>query len=270
MAALAALVRRSLAQSLRILIGVFVLLVGFQLMIVMQASSYQQSQSFGRIAELMPGYLQRGLGHMALLLASFPGMVTAGYFHPVIVVMLAQLAIYLATEPASEVETGLVDLVLARAVPRRHLVTRSLLLMVFVVAMAALAMGGGTWVGLRLFADPAWDWPPATTLVGLLVHLAAVACCLGGLGLAIAAGAKRRNVAFGAVAFSAVVLYLVAFLAISWAPARLVAWLSPFNYYPAVSILAGVAPRWSNLLVLTSATVVLVGVAYWRFERRDL
>lgn len=270
MPALAALFRRSLAQSSRILLGVMALLVGFQLLIVIQASSYQQSQSFGRIAELMPGYLMRGLGNMALLLISFPGMVTAGYFHPVIVVMLALLAIYLATEPAQEVETGLVDLVLARAIPRHHLVTRSLLLMVFVVAMSTLAMGGGTWVGLRLFADPGWDWPPATTLASLLAHLGAVACCLGALGLAVAAGARRRNVAFGLVAFTAVVLYLVAFLALSWAPARLVAWLSPFYYYPAVAILAGVAPRWTNLLVLMSATSVLVAVAYWRFDRRDL
>jgi ABC-type transport system involved in multi-copper enzyme maturation permease subunit len=108
------------------------------------------------------------------------------------------------------------------------------------------------------------------TLASLLLHLSAVACCLGALGLAVAAGARRRNVAFGAVAFTAVVLYLVAFLALSWAPARLVAWLSPFYYYPAVAILAGVAPRWSNLLVLTSAPLALVAVAYWRFDRRDL
>jgi ABC-2 type transport system permease protein len=270
MPALAALFRRSLAQSLRILLCVIALLVAFQLLIVIQASSYQQSQSFGRIAELMPGYLQRGLGSMALLLVSFPGMVTMGYFHPVIVVMLALLAAYLATEPAHEVETGLVDLVLARSIPRRHLVTRSLLLMAFVVGLAALAMGLGTWVGLWLFADPAWSWPAATTLVSLLVHLSAVACCVGALGLAVAAGARRRNVAFGLVAFAAVVLYLVAFLAMSWAPARVVAWLSPFYYYPAVSIMAGVASRWTNLLVLGSATLVLVVLAYWRFDRRDL
>lgn len=270
MPALAALFRRSIAQSSRILLGVMALLVGFQLLIVIQASAYQQSHSFGRIAELMPGYLQRGLGNMALLLASFPGMVTVGYFHPVIVMMLALLAIHLATEPAHDVETGLVDLVLARSIPRHYLVTRSLLLMVFVVAMSALAMGAGTWVGLRLFADPGWSWPTARTLASLLVHLSAVACCLGALGLAVAAGASRRNVAFGLVAFTAVVLYLVAFLALSWAPARLVAWLSPFDYYPAVSILAGVAPRWTNLLVLTSATFVLIAVAYWRFDRRDL
>ena len=270
MRALAALFRRSMVQSYRILASVTALLVGFQILIVLQASSYQQSESFGRIAELMPAYLQRGLGNMALLLASFPGMVTTGYFHPVIVVMLSQLAIYLATEPAFCVETGLVDLVLARSVPRTHLVTRSLLVMVSAVLLAVLAMGSGTWVGLRLFADPAWAWPPATTLLSLLTHLAAVACCSGSIGLAVAAGAKRRNAAFGFVAVLTVALYLVTLLAISWAPARLVAWLSPFHYYPAVSILAGVAPRWSNLLVLLSATAVFVVVAYWRFERRDL
>ena len=270
MQALVSLLHRSLAQVSRILLAVFALLVGFQVLIVIQASAYEESQSFGRIAELMPGYLQRGLGNLALLLASFPGMVTAGYFHPVIVVMLAMLAIYLATEPAYEVETGLVDVILSRPVPRHHLVTRSLLLMVGTVLSAVLAMAAGTWAGLRLFADPAWDWPGVHTLARLIAHLAAVALCMGALGLAVAAGAKRRSTAFAMVAVTAVVLYLLAFLAISWAPARAVAWISPFYYYPAVAVLAGVAPRWSNLLVLTSATGILILVAYWRFARREL
>jgi ABC-2 type transport system permease protein len=197
-------------------------------------------------------------------------MVAAGYFHPVIVVMLAQLAIYLATEPAYEVESGLVDVILSRPLPRHHLITRSLLLLVAVVIAAVLAMGAGTWLGLSLFADPAWDWPAADAVVRLLVHLAAVAICVGALGLAVAAGARRRNAAFALVGVTSVVLYLVAFLAISWAPARTVAWISPFYYYPAVGILAGTAPRLSNLLVLGAASVTLTAVAYWRFARREL
>jgi ABC-type transport system involved in multi-copper enzyme maturation permease subunit len=51
---------------------------------------------------------------------------------------------------------------------------------------------------------------------------------------------------------------------------RAVAWISPFDYYPAIPIMAGTAPAWSNLVVLWTATVVFVAVAYWRFERRDL
>jgi ABC-type transport system involved in multi-copper enzyme maturation permease subunit len=267
---LGALLGRSVAQASRLLFAVFALLVGFQVLIVIQASSYERSQSFGRIAELMPGYLQRGLGNLALLLASFPGMVTAGYFHPVIVVMLALLASYLATEPAHEVESGLVDVVLARPVRRHHLVTRSLLLMVGTVLAAVLAMSLGTWVGLRLFADPAWAWPTVPTMARLMAHLAAVAVCVGALGLAVAAGAQRRVTAVALVSVTAVIAYLVAFLAISWAPAKALAWLSPFYYYPAVAILADSAPRFSNLLVLISAATAFIVVAYWRFARREL
>ena len=270
MAVLLTLLRRSAAQSARIVGVIFVLLVSFQLLLVVQASSYQQSQSFGRIAELMPGYLQRGLGNMALLLASFQGMVTLGYFHPVIVVLMAVLASYLASEPAHEVEAGLVDLVLARPLGRQLLVWRSLLLAAGSTVAAGLAMAVGTWAGLLLLADRAWDWPSPVTLAWLVAHLVAVAWCFGALGLALAAGARRRAGPFAIVSVSAAFLYLIDLVALNWAPARLVAWLSPFHYYPAVWILAGRAPRWSNLVILLSATAVLSAIGYWRFTRRDL
>ena len=82
------------------------------------------------MAELIPAFLQRGLGGHAMLLASFNGTVTFGYFHPVIAIMVSVLAIYMASEPAHDVESGLVDLVLARSIPRHRLMTRSLLLVI--------------------------------------------------------------------------------------------------------------------------------------------
>jgi len=48
-----------------------------------------------------------------MLLATFRGTVSFGYFHPVVCVLVAIVAIYLLTEPAHEVESGLVDLELA-------------------------------------------------------------------------------------------------------------------------------------------------------------
>ena len=60
------------------------------------------------------------------------------------------MAVYIATEPAHEVESGLVDLVLARAVPRRRLLTRSLLLSFGSVAAIATFMLCGTFLGLQL------------------------------------------------------------------------------------------------------------------------
>ncbi|HXT31125.1 MAG TPA: hypothetical protein VN716_17635, partial [Vicinamibacterales bacterium] len=111
-----ALLQRSAVQARYVLIGSFALLFGFQLVIVGQAAEIERTQSFSRLAELLPGFLQRGLGSRAMLLATFKGTVAFGYFHPVVCVLLSIVAIYVMTEPAHEVEAGLVDLELARSV----------------------------------------------------------------------------------------------------------------------------------------------------------
>jgi ABC-type transport system involved in multi-copper enzyme maturation permease subunit len=265
-----ALTWRSATQARYVMLGCACLLTGFQIVIVGQASALEHQHSFSRMAEFVPAFLQRGLGNKSLLLASFKGTVAFGYFHPIVAVLVSVLAIYLTTEPAHEVESGLVDLTLARPVPRHVVVTRSLLLAVGALTMVAVLMFGGTRVGLRLFASPEFDVPSAAISAQLLLHLAAVALCFGGFGLAVAAGARRWSTAFTTAALAAVVLYLVDFLAIGWPVMRPLAWLSPFHYYPALSILAGDAPAWRNIGILMSASAIFSAIGYWRFSRRDL
>jgi ABC-type transport system involved in multi-copper enzyme maturation permease subunit len=267
---LAVLAWRSVVQARYALFGCLSLLAVFQIIIVGQASALEETRSFGRMAEFVPAFLQRGLGSQSMLLVTFKGTVAFGYFHPVVAVLISVLAIYFATEPAHDVEASLVDLVLARAVPRRVVVTRSLLLAAGAVVAAVMLMALGTQLGLRMFAAPEFDAPSAATIARMLLHLAAVASCFGGFALAIAAGARRWSTSFTTAALAAVVLYLVDFLAIGWPPMRTIAWLSPFHYYPALSILAGTAPPWRNLGILLSTSVILCAIGYWRFNRRDL
>ena len=183
---------------------------------------------------------------------------------------MSVLAIYFVTEPAHEVESGLVDLTLARSVPRHVLLTRSLLMSAGAVTVAILLMAAGTWLGLRLFGSPEFDAPSPAVIARLLLHLAGVAMCFAGFGLAVAAGARRWSTAFTAAALTAVLMYLLDFLSIGWPVLRPIAWLSPFHYYPALSILAEDAPAWRNLIVLMSAAAAFSAFGYWRFCRRDL
>ena len=267
---LAALGWRSAVQARYMVLGAVALLCGFQIVIVGQASAIEETHAFSRMVEFVPAFLQRGLGSKSLLLATFKGTVAFGYFHPVVVVLTAVVAIYFATEPAHEVEAGLVDITLARSVPRHVIITRSLLLAGGAVLVAALLMAAGTWAGLRLFASPSFDAPSASTSAWLLLHLVAVAVCFGALGLAVAAGARRWSTAFTTAALAAVVLYLVDFLAIGWPLMRSIAWISPFHYYPALNIVAGEAPLLRNVAILLATSGILSAYAYWRFNRRDL
>jgi ABC-type transport system involved in multi-copper enzyme maturation permease subunit len=269
-ALLPALVWRSAVQARYVLFGCLILLTGFQIVIVGQAAALEEQLAFGRMAELLPAFLQRGLGSKSLLLASFKGTVAFGYFHPVVAVLVALLAIYVTTEPAHEVEARLVDLTLARSVPRHVVLTRSLLLAAAAVAVAVALMFAGTRIGLLVFASPAFAAPSVLVSAQLLFHLAAVALCFGALGLAVAAGARRWSTAFTTAALATVVLYLVDFLSIGWPFMRSLAWISPFHYYPALSILAGEVSPWRYPAMLIAAGALLCAVGYWRFGRRDL
>jgi ABC-2 type transport system permease protein len=267
---LVALAWRSMVQARYVLLGSLCLLCLFQIVIVGQAAEIERANSFSRVAELMPGFLQRGLGNQAMLLATFKGTVALGFFHPVVAILTSVVAIYLTTEPAHEVEAGLVDLTLARPVPRHVIMTRSLLLAILVVVIATALMAAGSAVGLFLFASPAFDVPSKAAYASLLLHLGAVALCFGSVGLAVAAGARRWSTAFTTVALAAVMLYLLDFLTIGWPLIRPLSWVSPFHYYPAIAIVAGTAPLFVNVAVLLTASLVFVVIAYWRFNRRDL
>jgi ABC-type transport system involved in multi-copper enzyme maturation permease subunit len=264
------LLRRSIAQGRYALLGVLSLLFAFQLIIIAQAAEVERSNAFASVANLMPGFMQRGLGSRAMLLATFRGTVAFGYFHPVVCILVAVLAMYFATEPAHEVEAGLVDLELARAVPRHRLVTRSLLVAIAAVAGATAMMTLGTWAGAQIFDTQGMAMPTRELRAQLLANLFAVAVCLAGFALMVATLSRRWSTSFTTVGLVAVVAYMVDFIAIGWPPMRTIAWLSPFHYYPALSIVAGDAPTVRNIGVLLTAGAAFVTAAYWQFQRRDV
>ena len=265
----AALFWRSAVQAKYILAVSAVVFSLLQVLLIAQAAEIERSQAFGRMAEFIPVFLQQGLGSQAMLLATFNGTVSFGYFHPVVVCILSLIAVYLATEPAHDVESGLVDLVLARAVPRHRVVTRSLLLSMTSVAIIVALMMCGTALGLRWMASETTH-PSIRLILLLAIHLMATAWCCGAIGLFLAAWSRRWSTAFTSGALFVVVGYLIDFLAIGWPPARALAWFAPFQYFPALLILGGTADSVRDLSVLFSATAVFVAIAYWRFERRDL
>ena len=265
-----ALLRRSLAQGRYVLLGLLLLLFGFQLIIIAQAAEVQRSNAFASVANLMPGFMQRGLGSRAMLLATFRGTVAFGYFHPVVCILVAVLAMYFATELAHEVEAGLVDLELARAVPRHRLVTRSLFIAIASVVAATVMMAFGTWAGARIFDTTGMAMPSLELRTQLLVNLFAVAVCLAGFALMMATFSRRWSTAFTTVGLLAVIAYMVDFIGIGWPPMRMIAWLSPFHYYPALSVVAGDAPMTRNIGVLLMSGAAFVITAYWQFQRRDV
>lgn len=266
----AALVGRSASQLRYGFAGSLALACGFQVVLVAEAVRLAQTQSFGFLAGMLPEFLQRGLGDQVSMVASVKGTVIFGYFHPIVCILVPLVGLYVTTEPAHDIEARLVDLVLARSLPRRVLLTRSLVLAAGYIVAAMALTAGGTWAGVWLFHAQPYGVPSVSLIAQLLCHLAAVALAVAAFGLCLGAFARRRATAFTAGALIVVLLYLIDLLAPGfWLLSRL-APLSPFHYYDAFAIAAGEAHQARDLAVLIGAAVVLSGTAYWHFERRDL
>ena len=186
------LIRRTLSRIFVVFICLMLLLALFEVAIVVIAGSLHESGGFERIAGLVPAFIQNGLG---LALTSFGGMAALGFFEPLIVVLVVQFTIFVATEPAGDVESGLVDLVLARPRPRHQLITRSLIVMTLVAWALPLAMALSMWASLWWLSPEAAVWPARRVVWLLIAHLAAVSWCFGGSALAAAAWARRRGAA---------------------------------------------------------------------------
>jgi ABC-type transport system involved in multi-copper enzyme maturation permease subunit len=270
LAGFGALLGRSIVRMRGVLLGASCLVAGFQAALVLQAASYEQAQTFDALGRLMPAFMQRWMGDSMVALASFRGVVAFGYFHPTIVLIHSMVAAFIASELAADVEAGHVDLLLARPVPRRWLVTRSaLLVLVIPVALTTLMMAT-TFAASALFAPDGAPRPSIATILTLAVHVVAVATCFGAFSLALASFVRRRSAAFGPAAMVAVGLYFTNLLAASWRPAQWVDIISPLHYFQGARLAAGAVHPTDGLVVLVSMAAMLVAVAWWRFSVRDL
>jgi ABC-2 type transport system permease protein len=264
-----ALIGRSFARARGVLAGAALLLALFQLALVLQAASYDQQRMFETLGRMAPAFVQRWFGDTITALASFGGIVAFGYFHPVVVLLVALVTAFVASEPAGDVEAGHVDLLLAGPVARHWIVTRSGVLLLLCPVLLAAAMMTSTFTTAALVAPADARGPSLSAIATISAHLVAVAWSFGALALLLASIARRRASAFAPAALTTVALYFLNVLAASWAPARAADVLSPFHYFQGTRILAGVSDPGRDLSVLVAATALLVAGSYWRFGARD-
>jgi putative exporter of polyketide antibiotics len=243
------------------------LILSFQTSLVAIAASFEDGPGFERLSSIAPVVIQQAFGPA---LTSFGGLTTLGFYEPLIVLLIVQFAVYVATEPAGDVESGLVDLVLARPIARHRLMTRSLIVVTIASIAFPLIMAVSLWANLHWLAPGDVAWPEARVVLLLAMHLTAVAWCFGGAGLTAAAWSRRRGAAQAFIGIGAVALYLMDFVGDAWARVSWLAWLSPFHHFHGAQILAGATHPVRDLGVLFGLGFVGAGVGYWKFQQRDL
>ena len=263
-----ALLGRSLARHRALIIAVTVLLSAFQILDIVVAYNLQANGLYAQFATLVPAFMQEAMG--GVLIGTFAGAIALGFAHPLVMLSLSCVAIYLASEPAGEVEEGLVDLVVARPVPRFLIVTRSTVVYVVGSAVVVAAMFATSRIAVRWLSPANATAFPAVRLAWVAANLLTIVWCFGAAALAMASHVRQRTRAAGTVALVAVFLYLLQFGAAAWNPLRPFARVSPFHYYEPMQTLLGTVKPVADVGGLLCAAVVLLGAAYALYGRRDL
>ena len=260
-----ALAAHSLRRIRPIVLGMAIVLGGFQFLLTQVAVFLMRNRAFGMLASLVPDFIRSLAGPSMLAFMSFGGVVSLGYFHPIVLASLVGLAIAVATEPAAEVETRFDDLLLARPVARHQVITRTVIVLVSVVAALLLVMTAATWSGLACCTPATAGRPAAALIRSLAAALGAIVLCWGGVALAVASASRRRATAAGITAVAA-----LDYLGRVWEPARLASRLSPFHYFEPMALLAGTPLSGGNVGVLLTVAAAGVAAGYAIFARRDL
>jgi len=264
------LARHSFRRIRGVLIGLGLLLAGFQFLLVQVAAYFARENAFNQLSALLPDFVRSMAGPSVLAFMSFGGIMSLGYFHPIVITALVGLMISIATEPAGEVETRFVDLTLSRPITRHDAMTRSVVVLTGAGSLMLLLMLTGTWVGLTCCTPAGAEVPSQGLFLSLAVCLGALMTAWAGVSLAIAAGAKRRAVAGSVAGVSALAAYLIDYLGRAWEPARAVSVISPFHYFETMPLVMGQPLDLRNISILIGVGAVGAVVGYIRFSRRDI
>ncbi len=255
-------------RTLVLSVGLFVGLL--QVVLVLVASSIQISGQFEQLAQLFPPFVRALIGPTMTAVLSFKGIVSLGYFEPAIIFAVVAMAIAVGTRIGAEVETGFIDLLLARPVARHRMITRAIVVAVVALCVVLGLMLTGTWVGLRTIAPEDVERPSQTLILSLAVNLWLLGLAWAGIAQAVAAGSRRRGVAGGICGILALVTFLLDFIARLWEPAQPYGWMSPFTYFNPTEMVSGAELPLQHVAVLAGIAVAGFAASYVVFLRRDI
>ena len=163
------LLRHSLRRWRVFLGSAALLLVAFQFFMILAARSLELSGRFRLLEAVMPAFMSQWSNMTA---ASFTGFVLFGYSHPLVQLFLVATAIGLGSEPAAEIDTKFVDLLMSRPLPRAAPINRTLTLLLLGAIGAMACMLAATWSGLRLLAPASARQPEPRVVISLAANLA--------------------------------------------------------------------------------------------------
>jgi ABC-2 type transport system permease protein len=242
---------------------------GVAALAAMMVAFWPAVQDMAQFSELLEAYPEAMLALFGIEAEEFTtaaGFLTGELYSAMLPIIFLIFAIQRgASATAGAEQDGTMDLTLSAPVRRRRVVLDAFLAMAalttgLAAVLVVVLLGGGALVDLGLSVQG---------VLAANLGLVLLALLFGALALAVGAWTGRRVLAAGASTAVAVAAFFVNGLAPMVEALETPQQASPFHWLLDGKPLAN-GFDWPGLALLTVTTIVLVGVAVWGFERRDI
>jgi len=223
----------------------------------------QQQQQLTDLLNLFPKEIMAFLGDVEDMFSA-EGYLTLNFFSiaPVLLGILAVLGG--SGLLASDEENGTLDLILAHPVSRTALFAGRLLAFVATLVVVLVA----AWLGLIIPMAVAPLGVTAGEVALPFVSLFAVLLLFTALALLLSMVVPSRKTAASVAGLVLVASYFITSLSYISSDLKGAAQLSPLTYYQSGQAMRGLNVGW--LVGLLAASAIGIGLAWWRFQRRDI
>jgi ABC-2 type transport system permease protein len=272
-----ALLGRQLRHMRWILIGLALGLAAFEVFIIHLAEAFDAGPGIQQFLDMMPQIIH-DLVNSQIAAQTFPAFVAFGFMHPAAMVGCTALIVLLATSPAGERDTGLLDLLLARPLPRTTYLTATVVGIVLVAVILPACMLAGCALGLSLVDVP--DELPWTDYGMAATQLAALLMAIGGFAMLVAVISQRRGTAIARILAVLLLAYVLDTMAKVFTALAPLQWLTPFHYFDPMGAVLDFDPLGTtadgrisplgNLGILLVLAIGTTALAYRSYRARDL
>jgi ABC-2 type transport system permease protein len=259
-----AIFRKTLRDARRGILGWGIALAALAFLVVIIYPSVSEFQEMNDYVEALPDVFKAMLGDLEDI-TSPAGFLSVELFFYTPLVLAVYAVMAGAAAVAGEERRGTIDLLMSTPVPR----WRALLEKFAAFAVALVGVLSVTYLGIvvGLILTPSMEISLGRLLEAVF-NLLPITLAIGALAFLFSAALPGRlsaGLMATVVIVAAYVLNLLSEMSDALRPVR---GLSPFYYYGTRTIFDGL--NWGNVTVLLIASAVLLALAVFSFERRDL
>jgi len=241
----------------------------FQMMILFLVSTFDTQAILRSLLDQLPEAVRIFLNDSFFNMLSFNGAAAFGLNHPIILAILAVVAITLPVKHISrEIENGNMELLLSLPFQRRTLVSLLWISSTLILGVIILAALISSFASILIFHE--LTGPVAIHLTEIALNLWLLFVLIMTYTLLIATLAPGGGSSGTVSAMITLLFYLLFYIGQLWSELKPTLPFNIFNYYQPQKIMFGQENLGFDCLILGILIIVLGAVSLIRFERRDI